>query len=234
MGNGSTAFDGARNPVRVALVGSQRLVGGVLALALSRDPRLVVVTQILDPAQALRECHDCLPDVVALDLAPAAADPLGALAALTAGRPDCPVLVLTALEDEAMLTRALGCGARGYLTAESSLAELADSLVAVAEGATVVAARPLTAVVRRTAAAQRLSGTQPALDSWAASLIAYLTPREQEVLRLLADGRSTLEMAASLGITRHTTRTHIQNLLTKLGLSSRLAAAAFAVHHGVV
>ena len=155
MGNGSTAFDGARNPVRVALVGSQRLVGGVLALALSRDPRLVVVTQILDPAQALRECHDCLPDVVALDLAPAAADPLGALAALTAGRPDCPVLVLTALEDEAMLTRALGCGARGYLTAESSLAELAGG------GATPLAAALEAAAVL--GVAERAKGRTPVL-----------------------------------------------------------------------
>ena len=215
-----------RPPVRVALTGSPRLRGEVLAWARAQDPRLVVVAEVVDPARLLRAPRGCRPEVVVLALPPAGGDPLADLAAFTAGQPGCPVLGLATAQDDQVVARALACGARGVVAVDSSLAELADAVVAVAGGATVVPGRQLTGAVRS------LSYASP-VSTWPDSLIGYLTPRELEILRLLAAGRSTYEVAASLGITTHTTRTHVQNLLAKLGLSSRLAAAAFAVRHGV-
>lgn len=208
------------------MVGSPPLVAGVLSVALARDPRLTVVLQVADPAQAGPAWAGCPVDVVVLELAAVASDPYAVLAALARERPDRPVLVLTTWEDDRVAAQALAHGARGCLTADSSLTDLVDAVVAVAGGATV-APRQVAGAVRG------LPDSRSAASSWPDALLGYLTPRELDILRRLAGGQSTQQIAAGLGITRQTTRTHVQNVLTKLGLPSRLAAAAFAVRHGV-
>ena len=215
-----------RHPVRLALVGPHQLVGGVLARVLDDDPRLTMVAQIDDPSLALAVCRDRQPEVVLMDVADGSAS-LAVLAALIAERPACPVLVLTAIDDHTFVAEALEVGASGCLTAEATLAEVVAGVVAVAQGQTVVAPRHVTGVVRGLSH----PGTQQC--AWPESVVSLLTPRERQVLRLLVIGQRTQEIADSLGITVQTTRTHIQNLLNKLGVPSRLAAAAFAVRHGV-
>ena len=217
-----------RQPVRLVLVDPHQLVSGVLALALGNDPRLTMVAEVNDPALAPAVCRDQWPDVVIMNIAHRSDNSLQVLASLITERPACAVLVLTPIDDDVFIAQVLEIGARGYLTADATLAEVAEGVVAVAQGHTVVAPRHVTGVVR---GLSRFSAEQ---RTWPDSVIKFLTPREREILLLLVVGRSTSEIADGLGITVQTTRTHIQNLLEKLGVPSRLAAAAFAVRHGVV
>ena len=214
--------------VRLALVDPHHLVSGVLAMALGQDPRLHVVGQVNDLEVAVATCSASQPDVVILGITGGSGPQLAVLSTLVSEQPACPVLVLSTLDDDVLVTEALEVGARGYLPAEASLREVADGVVAVARGDTVIGPRQVTAVVRS------LSGRVPARSPWPQTLLAALTIREVEVLRRLAAGQSTTDIAADLGIAVPTTRTHIQNVLNKLGVPSRLAAAAFAVRHGVV
>ena len=215
-------------PIRLALVDPHHLVSGVLALALGNDPRLTMVAEVNDAELALAVCRHQRPDVVIMNLADGRGSSLQVLASLVTEQSTCAVLVLTPVDDDLFVAEALEVGANGYLTTEATLVEVAAGVIAVAQGQTVMAQRHVTGVVRglsRSSAEQR---------AWPNSIIKCLTPRERQILRLLVVGQSTPEIANGLGITVQTTRTHIQNLLDKLGVPSRLAAAAFAVRHGVV
>ena len=214
--------------VRLALVDPHHLVSGVLAIALDQDPRLHVVGQINDLEEAVATCSASQPDVVILGITGGSSQQLAVLSTLVSEQPSCPVLVLSTLDDDVLVTEALEVGARGYLPVEASLREVADGVVAVARGDTVIGSRQVTAVVRS------LSSSVPVRSPWPQTMLAALTTREVEILRRLAAGQSTTDIAADLGIAVVTTRTHIQNVLNKLGMPSRLAAAAFAVRHGVV
>jgi DNA-binding NarL/FixJ family response regulator len=140
--------------------------------------------------------------------------------------PETRVLVLTGEEDQGTLVEAVEAGANGYLTKECPLAELIAAARAVHRGETLIPGRMLGALLARLIRRRREHEA-------AARMIGHLTRRERQVLALLADGADNDAIAQTLVISPQTARTHIQNILGKLGVHSRLEAAAFVIQTGI-
>ncbi len=146
-------------------------------------------------------------------------DGLDAVAPLLRVSPTTKVVVLSADRDPAAIERALGVGASGYLHKSRSLSALIAAVERILDGE----------IVTDLAIPAARSGSTRRVGAW--RLAEHLTAREWDCLGLLVDGLDTAAMAARLGVSRTTVRTHVQTLLTKLGVHSRLEAASFAVRH---
>jgi two-component system, NarL family, nitrate/nitrite response regulator NarL len=172
---------------------------------------------------ALAFLEDDRPDVILLDLG------LPDRSGLAVGReildswPEAKLVVLTALDDPKAVEEAVRAGFRGYLTKDTPVSRFVSSIEAIVAGQEVFPHR----------FAQRMRRPGSTNDSvWL--LISQLTPREREVLGLLVEGADGRTIATRLGISRNTVRTHVQSILTKLQVHSRLEAATLAVRHRVV
>jgi DNA-binding NarL/FixJ family response regulator len=161
-----------------------------------------------------------LPDVVLMDLLMPALDGIEATRELKRRWPSVEVVAVTSFLEEAKVRAALEAGASGYLLKDAEADDVAAAVRAAARGDVHLAP----AVARELTAAMRA----PQVGAVA------LTPREREVLALIADGRANREIAAALQVSERTARTHVSNILAKLGLTSRTQAALFAVREGIV
>ena len=204
--------------LRVVLVTEQTLVSELVARSISSDQlEASVVGRDVAAMDALCEVY---PSVVVVDVTGAGrASARRLLADVAAHAPEAHVLVLTDQDDEGTLTEAFAAGADGYLTSSASLEELERAVRMLAGGWPVVTPAQLLRVLRGEAE----TGTRPRKP-----VAATLTGREREVLRRLAHGASTMQMAVELGIAVPTVRSHVQSVLTKLGVHSKLEAAARA------
>jgi two-component system nitrate/nitrite response regulator NarL len=182
-----------------------------------------VVAIVTSAEQARRAAGRHLPDVALVDLRLSGESGLGVCAAILAEAPKARVLALTASEDAGSVREALRLGFHGYLTKDISIRELVDAVRAALDGQMVVSRRSAPAVVG-----------SPSAPQGAGRLAEHLTGREREVLTLISEGASSREISRQLRIAPNTVRTHVQSVLTKLQVHSRLEAAAFAVRHGLV
>lgn len=211
-------------PVRALLVDDQELVRSGLRRILRRRDGIVVVGECADGDEVLAAVAEHQPDVVVMDLRMKRVNGIEATNALAEhGGP--PVLALTTFSDEELLSGVLRAGAAGFVLKDSPAEELIRAVHAVARGDGYldpsVTARVLTTY--RTAAAD------PAPDA-----VRDLTPRELDVLMLVAKGRSNSEIAEELVISGVTVKSHIGRIFGKLGLRDRPAAIVYAYRHGIV
>jgi two-component system nitrate/nitrite response regulator NarL len=180
------------------------------------------VAVVTSGRSALTYLEDDRPDVIVLDLG------LPDRSGLAVGReiletwPEAKLMVLTALDDPKAVEEAMRAGFRGYLTKDTPVSRFVSSIEAIVAGQTVFP--------HRSGNAGRRTGSNDSV--WL--LISQLTPREREVLGLLVEGADGRTIALRLGISRNTVRTHVQSILTKLQVHSRLEAATLAVRHRVV
>jgi DNA-binding NarL/FixJ family response regulator len=180
-----------------------------------------VVGQAADGAEAIERARELRPDLVVLDLTMPGMDGLTALPHIREAAPDTAVVVLTAAEDDANLLNAIRLGAAGYLLKNEPPDRIIDFLRGVANGEAALSG----AVARRLMEQLRdVDGVRA--DLVPASFAERLSARELEVLLLLDQHLSTEEIAARLFISEHTVRSHVKNLLAKLGASSRHEALA--------
>jgi DNA-binding NarL/FixJ family response regulator len=171
---------------------------------------------------ALEYLEDDRPDVILLDLGLPDRSGLAVGREMLGSWPEAKLVVLTALDDPKAVDEAERAGFRGYLTKDTPVSRFISSIEAIAAGQTVFPHR-LASLGRRT-------GSNDSV--WL--LVSQLTPREREVLGLLVEGADGRTIALRLGISRNTVRTHVQSILTKLQVHSRLEAATLAVRHRVV
>ncbi len=211
-------------PTRVLVAHETRLFADVLRVALSERTALEVLPSIPALADAVEVARRSRPDVIIMDLESRTADGLEVLKALRAALPDCFVLIVTSSVDAETLPAAMSAGASGYLTMDADMSDVVDAIRTTAAGQVVLSGSRLEALVRH------LSGQSRPV----AASKGLLTDRERDVLVLLVDGQSTVSIAKHLGVSHNTARTHIQNVLTKLGVHSRLEAAARAVRERLV
>jgi DNA-binding NarL/FixJ family response regulator len=205
--------------IRALLVEDETLVRQGIRKLLELDPRIEVAAEAADGEEALRRIGEERPDVVLLDVRMPKLDGLGVLRALR-GRPDPPpCLVLTTFDDRALALEAIREGARGYLRKDVTLAELVAAIETLAAGGTHLQPA-LTAALIEGAAAHPLRGAHP---------VEPLTPRETEVLRLMAAAYTNREIAAALRTAEGTAKIHVSNVLAKLGARDRTHAVLRAL-----
>ena len=208
--------------IRVVVVDDHALVREGSVQLLEREPDLQVIGQAGSGEEALVLLEQHEADVALVDVNLPKMSGLDLAAEMAARRLGCRVLVVSAYDDHAYVTEALEVGARGYLLKTASARELVDSVRAVADGVVV-----LDPVVSARLAHRRRSGREP-------PRAAALTPRETDVLRLLARGRSNKEIATELSLGLRTIEGHVSSVLAKLGAASRTEAVAYALSRHLV
>ncbi|HZD80799.1 MAG TPA: response regulator transcription factor [Actinomycetota bacterium] len=172
--------------------------------------------------QGVERALEDRPDLVLMDIALPDQSGLAAGMRILEIWPQACIVALTALEDRQLAEEALRVGFRGYLTKDTPVTQFVNSIRAVMDGQQVIPHR------------LGPSAGQPVIPGEIGLLAAQLTEREREVLALLVQGTGGREIAQQLSISRNTVRTHVQSILTKLQVHSRLEAATFAVRHGLV
>ena len=192
--------------------------------ALSVEPELEIVAEARNGRETIAEALRTRPQVALIDAT--LHDAIRATALIVQQLPDCRVIVLSDTEDEKILMAAVEAGATGFLTKASPLTTLVDSVKRVDAGETLIPSGMLGALLARLVNRRHQQGD-------AVRMMVRLTPREKEVLGLLAEGADNSAIARALVMSPQTARTHIQNILGKLGVHSRLEAAAFVVRNGL-
>jgi DNA-binding NarL/FixJ family response regulator len=212
--------------IRLVVVDDDPLVRTGLRMILSAEPDLAVVAEAGDGAQAVHAVLDHAPDVVLMDIRMPGVDGIEATRRLTARGPLPRVLVLTTFEHDDHVVAALAAGASGLVLKRLPPEGLVRAVRTVAGGDALVVPDG----VRRLLAASQARAGDPGLRS----LVRRLTEREREVLRLLAAGMSNTEISARLTVSPETTKTHVGNVLTKLGARDRTQAVVLAYRSGFV
>lgn len=205
--------------IRILIVDDHGVVRQGLRMFLALDPELEVVAEAADGAEALRLVRQHQPDVVLMDLIMPVMDGIAATKAIRESFPDTEVVALTSVLEDASVVGAIRAGAIGYLLKTTEAEELRRAIRAAADGKVQLSPE----------AAGRLMREVRAPDSPEA-----LTEREVDVLRLVAEGKANKEIAQRLGIGEKTVKTHVSNILSKLGLQSRTQAALHAARIGMV
>jgi DNA-binding NarL/FixJ family response regulator len=212
--------------VRVVLADDHPMYRYGLTAVLERADGIDVVASVGDGAALVDAVRDLSPDVVLTDLSMPGLDGVVAIAQLLGLQAELPILVLTMHEDDTHVFAALRAGARGYLVKGADGAEIVRAVYSVASGEAVYGG----AVARRIVAFY--SGGQ--VESPTARAFPELTPREREVLELLSAGCRNHEIARRLGMSEKTVRNHVSQVLTKLQVPDRTAAALKAQQAGIV
>jgi DNA-binding NarL/FixJ family response regulator len=214
--------------MRVLIADDQRVVREGLAMVLGLLPDVEVVGSAADGDEAVAMAADLLPDIVLMDLRMPRCDGVEATRLLRERVPQTKVVVLTTYADDRSVIGALRAGARGYLTKDASGAEIRHALRQVVDNHAVIDPAVQHHVV------DAIATGSPARDRWPPSpLPAGLTPREAEVLTLIAAGLSNSEIAEQLVVSEGTVKSHINHLLAKIGARDRAQAVTFAYQHGL-
>lgn len=214
-------------PIRVLIVDDHTLFRSGIKLVLQRQEGFEVVGEAGDGLEGVKRAKQLKPDVVLLDLHMPGTSGLEALRLLADDAPQAQVVMLTVSEDAEDLVDALRAGARGYLLKNIDTDFLLDSIRRAARGESVMSPQMAT----KLADAMRQSIKAPASS---AVNTAKLTPRENEIIVMLARGASNKEIARDLDLAESTVKIHVQAILRKLNLASRVQAAVYAVEHGLV
>ena len=214
---------------RLLVVDDQQMVRAGISALLSTQPDFTVVGEESDGAGAVQACARLRPDVVLMDVRMPGMDGIEATRVITAaaGAGGPKVVVLTTFDLDQYVYAALAAGASGFLLKEVAAERLFDAVRVVAAGQALLAP---SVTVRLIAEFARLQPRPPA----EAGALAALTPRETEVLRLVAEGLSNGEIAARLVVSDETVKSHVSRVLTKLGLRDRTQAVIAAYENGLV
>lgn len=213
--------------ISVLIVDDHRAFGEALGVALDKEEDLDVVAVTADGESATEAAQAKQPDVVLVDLQMPGIDGLETSRRIRAVSKETTVVVLTGSEDELALGRAIQAGAHGFLRKTAAVQDLAQAVRTAHRG------EPLNAHDEIEFALRRLRRLR-ARDDDVGQRFDRLTPRELQILQLLADGKSPDDIATQLDVSRNTLRTHIQNVLMKLGVHSKLDAIVAAIRHGRV
>jgi DNA-binding NarL/FixJ family response regulator len=222
--------------IRVLAVDDQRVVREGLAMLLGLLPGVEVVGTAADGEEALAAAAKLQPDVILMDLRMPRMDGVEATRKLRAYHPAIKVVVLTTYADDRSVINALRAGAVGYLTKDAGAEEIRNALHQVTTGQAALDPAIQRHLVEAIASGpagdeDRPPGSTPPAEP--ASLPDGLTPREAEVLALIASGLTNTEIAARLFVTEATVKSHVNHMLPKIGARDRAQAVGYAYRHGL-
>ena len=214
-------------PIRIVVADDQELVRSGFTMILDAQPDLVVVAEAGDGAEALAAAHQHSPDVVLLDVRMPRMDGLQAARRICA-ETTAKVIMLTTFDQDDYVYDALYAGASGFLLKDLRRDDLVHAVRVVAAGESLLA--PV--ITHRLIA--DLTRHRPRDGGATAARLAVLTARERETLGLLGRGLSNAEIATALTVSEHTVKTHVSNVLSKLGLRDRVQAVITAYETGLI
>jgi len=216
------------NPIRVLIVDDHTLFRSGIKLLLQRQEGFEVVGEAGDGLEGIKRAKQLNPDVVLLDLHMPGVSGREAVKTINEEVPGTRVVMLTVSEDAEDLVDCLRAGAAGYLLKNIETEFLVDALQRAARGESVMSPQMTGKLV------QELRHPKETAAPSAEGEREKLSPRETEIILLLAKGASNKEVARALNVAESTVKIHVQNILKKLNLSSRVQAAVYAVEHGLV
>lgn len=213
-------------PIRILIVDDHTLFRSGIKLALQRHEGFEVVGEAGDGLEGIKRARQLKPDVVLLDLHMPGTGGLEALRVLAEDVPESQVVMLTVSEDAEDLLETLRAGARGYLLKNIDTEFFLDSIQRAARGESVMSPQ----IAHKLADSLRSSPKESA----AVSEPGKLSPREREIIVMLAHGASNKEIARVLNLSESTIKIHVQGILRKLNIAKRVQAAVYAVEHGLI
>ncbi|MGY4971134.1 response regulator [Streptomyces nigrescens] len=226
----NSAGSWADSAIRVLLADDEQMIRHSVRVILQHAVGIEVVGEAANGAEAVRLAAEHEPDVVLLDVHMPVLDGLAAVEPLVAHDPKPQVVMLTAFDDEENVIRALRAGATGFLLKDEGPQELISAVRAAAAGDAVLSPGVTGSVIRR-----MLDGGPAGVGAAAPdSRVAGLTDREREVMVMLGEGLSNLEIGTRLGIGGGTVKTHVGSILGKTGCESRVQAALLAHQAGLM
>jgi len=215
--------------LRVLVVDDHALFRRGIVTVLANQDNINVVGEAVNGLEAIAKAEELAPDVILMDLNMPQCSGLEATQALQAKALQAKILVLTVSDNEADLFAAIKFGATGYILKNTEPEELVQAIYHIAQGGVIISpvmATKLLAEFRDASTGARTESTNNEKDN--------MSPREDEVLQLVAQGATNKEIADSLFISENTVKTHLRNIMDKLHLANRSQAAAYAVKRGLV
>ena len=212
--------------IRILLADDHNVMRRGLRLLLERQPGFTVVAEAADGREAVEQAEAAKPDVVVLDIAMPNLGGIEAAQRINAVLPQTAIVVLSMHADEGYVLRALKAGVKGYLLKDSAETDLIDAIKAVHEGKAFFSPEISRMLVEDYMREIRTRRTEDSYE--------LLTPREREILQMLAEGKSNKDIAGSLNLSLYTIETHRRNLQEKLNLHSFPELVLYAVRKGVI
>lgn len=213
---------------RVLLADDHKIVRDGLRAMLEAQPGLQVVGEAQDGREAVRMAAELRPDVAVMDIGMSGLNGIDATRRITTEVPGTRVIALSMHADRRFVSEMLAAGASGYLVKDGAFEELAAAIAAVVHGRVYLSERVAGVVVQDYV--RRLA---PGASEGAVSPLSKLSLREREVLQLMAEGRSTKEIAAHLGLSVKTVETHRRQIMEKLGIFNLAGLIKFAIREGL-
>jgi NarL family two-component system response regulator YdfI len=211
--------------IKILIADDHLIIRQGLRLILETEEDFELVAEASDGAEAVRLCRELNPAVVLMDLRMPNMDGLTAIEHLRAKQPGIAVVILTTFNEDELMFRGLQAGARGYLLKDTDRTTLFDTIRAAARGETLLKPEIMTRV---------LALTNHPMSAPQSNEPVNLTDRELEVLRAVARGERSKEIAVQLGISERTVKAHLASIYSKLGVDSRAAAIAVAAQMGLL
>ncbi len=212
--------------VRILLADDHTVMRAGLRALLERQPNLEVVGEAEDGRQTLELASSHVPDVVVMDIAMPNLNGVEATRRMVSKQPTISVVILSMYSDESYVMRALAAGARAYLLKDSAVTDLIRAIEAVSQGKSFFSPKISRILAEEYVRALKQKGVADSYE--------LLTPREREILQLLAEGKTNKEVATSLNISVYTAETHRGNILQKLNLHSSPELVLYAVRKGII
>jgi NarL family two-component system response regulator YdfI len=211
------------DPIRILVADDHLIIRQGLRLILETEAGFELVGEAADGAEAVRLCAELHPAVVLMDLRMPGVDGLTAIERLQAEQPQVAVIILTTFNEDDLMLRGMQAGAKGYLLKDTDRETLFNSIRAAARGETLLKPEIMARLLSRAGAMN--APANPRTD---------LTGRELEVLKRVAQGERSKEIAIHLGISERTVKAHLAGIYNKLGVDSRAAAIAIAAQKGLL
>jgi DNA-binding NarL/FixJ family response regulator len=214
-------------PITIVIADDHRSFGEALQVALDKERDLTVIEVVTDGNAAIEAAEKTHPDIVLMDLQMPGVDGIEATRRIRERGSGTAVIILSGRGDEVSLARAVQAGARGFVPKTEAVVELAEAVRRAYRGEPLHSSGDVETSLRRLR-------RRRAIDGNLSERVARLTPREIEILQRMAEGATPEKIAEDLGMSRHTLRTHTQNVLTKLGVHTKLDAIVAALRYGKI
>jgi len=224
MGQRRNSFNSTNRPIRIILADDHQIVRQGLRILLEAEPDMQIVAEADNGRKVLKQAQELLPDVIIMDLSMPELNGIEATRQILSGAPEVKVIALSMHSDSLFVLNMIKSGASGYLLKDCALEELVKAIRAVVADKTYLSPGVSDIVIRDFVTGWQTTNT---------SAFSVLSPREREVLQLMAEGRSTNQIADGLCVSVKTVEAHRKQVMTKLGIHSVAELTKYAIRQGL-